>query len=64
MHGFKERATAYNLKVVIYDIADRCVATYFPEANNLIALDSFDPQCGIPAHKNIPVILEKASAVS
>ncbi|WP_275075179.1 FdhF/YdeP family oxidoreductase [Providencia rettgeri] len=53
-----------NLKVVIYDMADRCVATYFPEANNLIALDSFDPQCGIPAYKNIPVILEKASAVS
>ncbi|MTC60528.1 FdhF/YdeP family oxidoreductase [Providencia rustigianii] len=48
-----------NLKVVIYDMADRCVATYFPEANNLIALDNFDPQSGIPAYKNIPILLEK-----
>lgn len=47
-----------NLTVVIYDMADRSVATYFPEANNLITLDNFDPQCGIPAYKNIPVKLE------
>lgn len=53
-----------NLKVVIYDMADRCVATYFPEANNLISLDNFDPQSGIPAYKNIPVILEKVNVVS
>lgn len=51
-----------NLKVVIYDMADRCVATYFPEANNLIALDNCDPQSGIPAYKNIPIILEKVDA--
>ena len=48
-----------NLTVVIYDMADRSVATYFPEANNLISLDNFDPQCGIPAYKNIPVKLER-----
>lgn len=53
-----------NLKVVIYDMADRCVATYFPEANNLILLDYFDPQSGIPAYKNIPVILEKVNIFS
>ncbi|HDU8656020.1 TPA: FdhF/YdeP family oxidoreductase [Morganella morganii subsp. morganii] len=47
-----------NLKVVIYDMADRSVATYFPEANNLIALNNIDPQSGIPAYKNIPVKLE------
>ncbi len=40
-------------------MADRSVATYFPEANNLISLDNFDPQCGIPAYKNIPVKLER-----
>ncbi len=39
-------------------MADRSVATYFPEANNLISLDT-DPQCGIPAYKNIPVKLER-----
>lgn len=53
-----------NLKVVIYDMADRCVATYFPEANNLIALDNFDPQSGIPAYKNIPILLEKVGVAS
>lgn len=53
-----------HLKVVIYDMADRCVATYFPEANNLIALDNVDPQSGIPAYKNIPVLLEKVDIVS
>lgn len=47
-----------NLTVVIYDMAEHSVATYFPEANNLISLDNFDPQCGIPAYKNIPVKLE------
>lgn len=45
-------------------MADRCVATYFPEANNLIALDNFDPQSGIPAYKNIPVVLEKVDVAS
>lgn len=50
-----------NLTVVIYDMADRSVATYFPEANNLIALDNYDPQSGIPAYKNIAVKLEVAA---
>lgn len=52
-----------NLKVVIHDMADRCVAAYFPETNNLVALDNFDPQSGIPAYKNIPVVLELAERV-
>lgn len=50
-----------NLKVVIYDIADRSVATYFPESNNLVALENMDPQSGIPAYKNIPIQIELAS---
>lgn len=49
------------LTVVIYDIADRCLATYFPESNNLVPLDNFDIQSGIPAYKNIPIKLEKAA---
>lgn len=47
------------LTVVIHDIADRCLATYFPESNNLVPLDNFDIQSGIPAYKNIPIKLEK-----
>ncbi|PWD87136.1 FdhF/YdeP family oxidoreductase [Ignatzschineria cameli] len=47
-----------NLRVVIYDIADRSVATYFPEANNLVALENMDQQSGIPVYKNIPIAIE------
>ncbi len=50
-----------NLTVVIYDIADRSVATYFPEANNLLPLENFDEQSGIPAYKNIAIKMELAS---
>lgn len=56
----RTRRRVDNLQVVIHDMADRCVATYFPEANNLLALDNCDPQSGIPAYKNIPVLLEPA----
>lgn len=48
-----------NLTIVIHEIADRCLATYFPESNNLLALDNIDLQSGIPAYKNIPIMLEK-----
>ena len=50
-----------NLKVVIYDIADRSIATYFPESNNLVDLENIDQQSGIPAYKNIPIVIELAS---
>ncbi|OYQ73741.1 FdhF/YdeP family oxidoreductase [Wohlfahrtiimonas sp. G9077] len=50
-----------HLEVVIHAIADRCAATYFPEANNLLPIDSIDEQSGIPAYKNIPIRLEKVA---
>lgn len=50
-----------NLKVVIYEMADRSAATYFPESNNLVALENMDPQSGIPAYKNIPISIERVS---
>ncbi|XP_037929341.1 protein YdeP-like [Teleopsis dalmanni] len=40
-----------DLTIVIHDIADRSLATYFPESNNLLALDNHDHQSGIPAYK-------------
>lgn len=49
------------LTIVIYEIADKSLATYFPESNNLVPLDSFDIQAGIPAYKNIPIKIEKAA---
>ncbi|RKS84794.1 molybdopterin-dependent oxidoreductase alpha subunit [Orbus hercynius] len=49
------------LTIVVHDIADRCLATYFPESNNLLPLDRFDAQSGIPSYKNIPIKLEKVA---
>lgn len=47
------------LTVAIYDMADKCLATYFPECNNLIPIDDCDAQAETPAYKNIPIKLEK-----
>lgn len=51
-----------DLVVVVIEMADRSAATYFPESNDLLDLDNFDQTSGIPAYKNIPVLVEKAAA--
>jgi molybdopterin-dependent oxidoreductase alpha subunit len=51
-----------NLTIVVYDMAPGSVAAYYPEANVLVPLDSFDTESGIPAYKSIPVALEHAEA--
>ncbi len=48
------------LVLVNFKMAIRSVAAYFPEANDLLDLDNFDEASGIPAYKNIPVLVEKA----
>lgn len=50
------------LTIVVHNMADRCVVTYFPETNNLVSLDNMDLQSGIPAYKDIPVRIEKVSS--
>lgn len=47
------------LTVVIYPMADRSLATYFPESNHMLTLENHDPASGIPAYKSIPVVLER-----
>lgn len=51
-----------NLTVVVYDMAPGSAATYYPEANKLVPLDSYDRESGIPAYKNVPVVLEPGTA--
>lgn len=51
--------TAIHFKVVPYDIARGCVATYFPEANVLIPIDSVARVSNTPASKFVEVSLEK-----
>jgi molybdopterin-dependent oxidoreductase alpha subunit len=46
-----------NLTAVAYNIAQGSMATYYPEANVLVALDHYDAKCGTPSYKSIPVLL-------
>lgn len=57
--GMRTHRCLTDLKIVIYDMAEHCVATYFPESNNLIDINNFDPISGIPAYKNIQILIEK-----
>ncbi|MFD2726214.1 FdhF/YdeP family oxidoreductase [Hyunsoonleella rubra] len=50
---------ANNFKVVGYDIPKNCCATYFPETNVLVPLDSFAHTAKTPASKSVRVTVEK-----
>ncbi|ACK51347.1 oxidoreductase alpha (molybdopterin) subunit [Methylocella silvestris BL2] len=50
------------LTAVAYTIAEGSVAAYYPEANNLIALESYDHRSGTPAYKSVPIRLRAAGA--
>jgi anaerobic selenocysteine-containing dehydrogenase len=43
-----------NIRVAAYNIAPRCAAMYYPEANILVG-SSVDPKSGTPAFKNVRV---------
>ena len=44
-----------NLTAVAYNIAQGSIATYYPEANVLVALDHYDAKSGTPSYKSTPV---------
>ena len=46
-----------NLTAVAYNIAQGSIATYYPEANVLVALDHYDTKSGTPSYKSTPVLL-------
>ena len=48
------------LTAVAFDIAAGSVATYYPEANNLIAKDHYDRRSGTPSYKSVPVAIRRA----
>jgi anaerobic selenocysteine-containing dehydrogenase len=50
-----------NLTAVAYNIAQGSIATYYPEANVLVALDHYDAKSGTPSYKSIPVLLHASS---
>ncbi|WP_136481336.1 FdhF/YdeP family oxidoreductase [Cognatitamlana onchidii] len=49
----------HNFKVVGYDIPKNCCATYFPETNALVPLDSFAHTAKTPASKSVKITVEK-----
>ncbi len=52
--GLSDR-TMRRLTAVAYKIAEGSVATYYPEANVLVALDHYDAKSGTPSYKSTPV---------
>lgn len=54
--------TMTGLTAVAYEIARGSIATYFPEANNLIAIDEYDRRSGTPSYKSIPVTVRRSAA--
>jgi len=50
---------ADNFKVVGYDIPKNCCATYFPETNVLVPLDSFAHTAKTPASKSVRITVKK-----
>ncbi len=55
------RRRARNFRVVAYDIPRGCVATYFPEANVLVPIDSFAEGSLTPTSKSVIVSLERVA---
>lgn len=56
-----ERRTLGPLILTEMDIAANAVATYYPECNDLIDLDSHAPDSRTPAYKSITVILQRVN---
>ncbi|WP_210530155.1 FdhF/YdeP family oxidoreductase [Rubellimicrobium arenae] len=46
------------LRVTAYDLPDRCLAAYYPEANPLVPLSLHDELSKTPAYKGTPVRIE------
>ena len=59
-NGVTRRAPAF--VVVPYDIPEGCVATYFPEANSLVPLESRAARSQTPASKSVVVTVEAGRA--
>ncbi|WP_434385972.1 FdhF/YdeP family oxidoreductase [Melittangium boletus] len=56
-HFEGERRVARKFVVVPYDIPRRCAATYFPEANVLVPLNSFADKSRTPTSKSVVITL-------
>ena len=60
-HFKGETRTARSFYVVPFPIARHCVATYFPEANVLIPINSTADRSNTPTSKSVIITIESAS---
>ena len=58
-NGITRRAN--NFKVIPYDIPKSCCATYFPETNVLVPIDSYAHTAKTPASKSVIITIKKIS---
>ena len=59
-HGGIKRV-APNFIIVPYSIPERCVATYFPETNTLVPIDSYADRSMTPTSKTVVIEIKKVS---
>ncbi|WP_201555401.1 FdhF/YdeP family oxidoreductase [Psychrobacter sp. 72-O-c] len=59
-----EQRTLGPLILTEMDIAANAVATYYPECNDLIDLDTHAPDSRTPAYKSLTVVLQRVSAAA
>src|SRR5216684_2505206 len=52
-----DKRVMHNLTAVAFNIAEGSIATYYPEANVLVALDHYDVKSGTPSYKSTPVLI-------
>ena len=57
-HFQGEQRVARSFIVVPYDIPSTCVATYFPEANVLVPIDSYARGSKTPVSKRVVITIE------
>jgi molybdopterin-dependent oxidoreductase alpha subunit len=63
-HFRGEMRTAEGFAVYPYPIPRRCAATYFPEANVLVPIDSVAEKSNTPASKSVVITLARSSSVT
>ena len=60
--GDGARRVAHGFRLIAYDIPRGCLASYFPETNVLVPLDSYGDKSFTPTSKSIPVTLSRSPA--
>ena len=59
--GQDEQRTLGPLILTEMDIAANAVATYYPECNDLIDLDTHAPDSRTPSYKSVTVVLQRVT---